>query len=144
MAASCARTLQLSSASAKSLLNNSSISSSSSLQSALASKATKFIGLASLKKPISTSKLSAQRLTFSRLPVELGGVLSVMPLHSVTASALFTSLLSLSNTSWGCLSEVHDRKSLDACLIWQDLQHLYSIYLQVPVRFKPDHTHGEN
>ena len=28
-----------------------------------------------------------------------------MPLHSVTASALLTSLLSLSNQSWGCLSE---------------------------------------
>ena len=40
-----------------------------------------------------------------RLPVELGGALSLMPLHSVTASALFTSLLSLNNVNWGCLSE---------------------------------------
>lgn len=41
-----------------------------------------------------------------RLPVELTGVqLSLMPLHSVTASALFTSLLSLHNHNWGCLSE---------------------------------------
>lgn len=40
-----------------------------------------------------------------RLPVELGGMLTVMPLHSITASALFTSLLSLSSHSWGCLSE---------------------------------------
>lgn len=40
-----------------------------------------------------------------RLPVELGGAQSLIPLHSATASALFTSLLSLHNTSWGCLSE---------------------------------------
>lgn len=41
-----------------------------------------------------------------RLPVELTGMQqSLMPLHSVTASALFTSLLSLHNHNWGCLSE---------------------------------------
>lgn len=40
-----------------------------------------------------------------RLPVELGGAQSLIPLHSATASALLTSLLSLHNTSWGCLSE---------------------------------------
>lgn len=45
-------------------------------------------------------------LCFSlRLPVELGGAQSLIPLHSATASALLTSLLSLHNTSWGCLSE---------------------------------------
>lgn len=40
-----------------------------------------------------------------RLPVGLGGAQSLIPLHSATASALLTSLLSLHNTSWGCLSE---------------------------------------
>lgn len=40
-----------------------------------------------------------------RLPVELAGAQSLIPLHSATASALFTSLLSLHNNSWGCLSE---------------------------------------
>lgn len=37
--------------------------------------------------------------------MELGGAVTLMPLHSATASALFTSLLSLHNQSWGCLSE---------------------------------------
>ncbi|KNA24953.1 hypothetical protein SOVF_011050 [Spinacia oleracea] len=41
----------------------------------------------------------------SRIPVELGGAQSLMPLHSATASALFNSLLSLHSQSWGCLSE---------------------------------------
>ena len=40
-----------------------------------------------------------------RVPVELAAAQSLIPLHSATASALFTSLLSLHNTSWGCLSE---------------------------------------
>ncbi|XP_018459182.1 protein NUCLEAR FUSION DEFECTIVE 6, mitochondrial [Raphanus sativus] len=46
-----------------------------------------------------------RRLTSSRIPVELSAGMSLIPLHSVTASALLTSLLSLSNQSWGCLSE---------------------------------------
>lgn len=37
--------------------------------------------------------------------MEMGGAVTLMPLHSATASALFTSLLSLHNQSWGCLSE---------------------------------------
>lgn len=40
-----------------------------------------------------------------RVPVELSAGVSLIPLHSVTASALLTSLLSLSNQTWGCLSE---------------------------------------
>lgn len=40
-----------------------------------------------------------------RVPVELSAGISLIPLHSVTASALLTSLLSLSNQNWGCLSE---------------------------------------
>ncbi|CAN6932920.1 unnamed protein product, partial [Brassica oleracea var. botrytis] len=53
----------------------------------------------------SSSRSSLRRLTSSRIPVELGAGMSLIPLHSVTASALLTSLLSLSNQSWGCLSE---------------------------------------
>ncbi|RID55163.1 hypothetical protein BRARA_G02441 [Brassica rapa] len=49
-----------------------------------------------------SSRSSLRRLTSSRIPVELS---AGMPLHSVTASALLTSLLSLSNQTWGCLSE---------------------------------------
>ncbi|KAL0800848.1 hypothetical protein Bca101_056023 [Brassica carinata] len=53
----------------------------------------------------SSSRSSLRRLTSSRIPVELSAGMSLIPLHSVTASALLTSLLSLSNQSWGCLSE---------------------------------------
>jgi hypothetical protein len=43
---------------------------------------------------------------FFRVPVQLAGSqVSLTPLHSATASALFTSLLSLHNNTWGCLSE---------------------------------------
>ncbi|CAH8337412.1 unnamed protein product [Eruca vesicaria subsp. sativa] len=53
-----------------------------------------------------SSRSSLRRLTSSRIPVELSAAgMSLIPLHSVTASALLTSLLSLSNQSWGCLSE---------------------------------------
>ncbi|XP_018444724.1 uncharacterized protein LOC108816656 [Raphanus sativus] len=48
---------------------------------------------------------ASRRLTSSRIPVELSAGMSLIPLHSVTASSLLTSLLSLSNQSWGCLSE---------------------------------------
>jgi hypothetical protein len=38
--------------------------------------------------------------------VQLAGAqVSLTPLHSATASALFTSLLCLHNNTWGCLSE---------------------------------------
>ncbi|XP_011098486.1 protein NUCLEAR FUSION DEFECTIVE 6, chloroplastic/mitochondrial [Sesamum indicum] len=41
----------------------------------------------------------------SRLPVELGCGESLMPLHSVTASALLNSMLSSKVGQWGFLSE---------------------------------------
>ncbi|KAI3776930.1 hypothetical protein L1987_46721 [Smallanthus sonchifolius] len=41
----------------------------------------------------------------SRLPVELGGMQSLMPLHSVTASALLKSMLGSEVGQWGSLSE---------------------------------------
>uniref|UniRef100_A0A2P2INA8 Uncharacterized protein MANES_13G030700 n=1 Tax=Rhizophora mucronata TaxID=61149 RepID=A0A2P2INA8_RHIMU len=103
------RTLQFSSASAKSLFTRSSTKATATTArttkaSPLASKSGNLSGF-SPSQPIPLSRSSLQNLTFSRLPVELGGALSLMPLHSVTASALFTSLLSLHNDNWGCLSE---------------------------------------
>ncbi|KAL2347311.1 hypothetical protein Fmac_001311 [Flemingia macrophylla] len=63
------------------------------------SHATKLNGFAS-------SSPQKRALSFSRLPVQLVGAhVSLTPLHSATASALFTSLLSLHNANWGCLSE---------------------------------------
>ncbi|OAY32599.1 uncharacterized protein LOC110629399 [Manihot esculenta] len=98
------RTLQFSSASARTLLARSpSSTSSKTIPSPFAPKASSLTGL--FPKSSSASRLSPHKLSFSRLPVELGGALSLMPLHSVTASALFTSLLSLHNDTWGCLSE---------------------------------------
>ncbi|KAJ9562530.1 hypothetical protein OSB04_007690 [Centaurea solstitialis] len=41
----------------------------------------------------------------SRLPVELGGMQSLMPLHSVTASALLNSMLSSEVGQWSSISE---------------------------------------
>ncbi|KAJ8773795.1 hypothetical protein K2173_008258 [Erythroxylum novogranatense] len=93
------RTLQFSSTSAKCILSNSTTYSSTS-----ASKVANFNGIFT-SRPCSVSRFSLQKLISSRFPVELGGALSLIPLHSVTASALFTSLLTLHNDKWGCLSE---------------------------------------
>ncbi|CAK9312341.1 unnamed protein product [Citrullus colocynthis] len=95
------KTLRISSSSARTLLHRSSSFTSASH---FVSKPTMSAGLPSAKPPAS-SRFSVQKLTNFRLPVELSSLQSLMPLHSVTASALFTSLLSLHNNSWGCLSE---------------------------------------
>ncbi|XP_022733938.1 uncharacterized protein LOC111287574 [Durio zibethinus] len=96
MAASCGRrTLQFYCASAKTILTHST--SSRAANNKLAAVFS--------PKPMSASRLSLRNLTSSRLPVELAAAVTLIPLHSVTASALFTSLLSLHNQSWGCLSE---------------------------------------
>ncbi|KAF7809287.1 protein NUCLEAR FUSION DEFECTIVE 6, chloroplastic/mitochondrial [Senna tora] len=96
MAATCARkTLQIASAQI------------SRRSSAFASDATKLSGFGSCRSA-SASRVATQRrsLSFSWLPKELASAqVSMMPLHSVTSAALFTSLLSLSNYKWGCLSE---------------------------------------
>ncbi|XP_022159141.1 protein NUCLEAR FUSION DEFECTIVE 6, chloroplastic/mitochondrial [Momordica charantia] len=102
MAACCTwKTLRMSSSSTRTLICRSSSSSSASH---FVSRPTKPTGLPSAK-PAASPRFSVQKLTNLRLPVELSSVQSLMPLHSVTASALFTSLLSLHNNSWGCLSE---------------------------------------
>ncbi|KAJ4823302.1 hypothetical protein Tsubulata_026952 [Turnera subulata] len=87
--------LQFSSASAKTLVNRSTTTSNTSTFTV---KTAKLNGLFP-SKPTSASPSSLGRLGFSRIPTELGGVLSLIPLHSVTASALSTSLLSLHGDS---------------------------------------------
>ncbi|CAN8235773.1 unnamed protein product [Cochlearia groenlandica] len=101
MAANVARrALQSSSSSSRILFGRSSATSS-------ASKIGKSAGIAfeNGSSSSSSSRSSLRRLTSSRIPVEMSAGISLIPLHSVTASALLTSLLSLSNQSWGCLSE---------------------------------------
>ncbi|KAK4780798.1 hypothetical protein SAY87_016904 [Trapa incisa] len=99
MAANCARrALELSSATARAFMSRPS-------STFFSSGASKLRGVSATKPGSSSSRLFSPQFTLGRLPVELGGVLTVMPLHSVTASALFTSLLSLSDCRWGCLSE---------------------------------------
>ncbi|KAK2374530.1 hypothetical protein P8452_47125 [Trifolium repens] len=92
MATNCARkSFRLASSSAKTLFSRRSSSSSN---------ANKFNASAFQTSPHKHS------LSYSWLPVQLAGAqVSLTPLHSATASALFTSLLSLHNNSWGCLSE---------------------------------------
>ncbi|CAN0924012.1 hypothetical protein LINGRAHAP2_LOCUS33904 [Linum grandiflorum] len=102
MAANGARRIFKSSSSSPASTLFSAASSVGRGTSPFASKASKFSGL-SPSKP--TSPLSFRGPAFSRLPVELGGALSLMPLHNATSSALLTSLLSLHSQSWGCLSE---------------------------------------
>ncbi|CAM8885787.1 unnamed protein product [Rhodiola kirilowii] len=95
MAASCSRrAVQLTSA----VLSRSS-------SPTLSSAAAKLRGVLGCAKPASSVPRSAfPKLKPSRSPVELGGVQSLMPLHSVTASALLNSLLS-SSATWSTLSE---------------------------------------
>ncbi|MCL7024698.1 hypothetical protein MKW94_002348 [Papaver nudicaule] len=72
--------------------------------SSAASGASKFGGFTtSTAKPTSTSRFFKSTFS-SRLPV-LGCAQSLMPLHSVTASALLTSKLSLKAGNWAWLSE---------------------------------------
>lgn len=51
------------------------------------------------------NELNLCRWGVYRLPVELASALSMMPLHSATASALLNSMLSSKVGSWGWLSE---------------------------------------
>uniref|UniRef100_A0A7N0TE04 Uncharacterized protein n=1 Tax=Kalanchoe fedtschenkoi TaxID=63787 RepID=A0A7N0TE04_KALFE len=77
--------------------------SSSPTSPSAVSAASKLRGLGCAKTP-AAPRSAFPRLKPSRLPVELGGVQSLMPLHSVTASALLNSLLA-STATWSSLSE---------------------------------------
>ncbi|KAA0064697.1 dual-specificity RNA methyltransferase RlmN isoform X1 [Cucumis melo var. makuwa] len=102
MAACCSwKTIPISSSSARALLHRPSSSPSASH---FVSIPTMSGGLHSAR-PAASSRFSVQRLTNFSLPVELASMQSLMPLRSVTASALFTSLLSFHNNSRRCLSK---------------------------------------
>ncbi|XP_042489362.1 protein NUCLEAR FUSION DEFECTIVE 6, mitochondrial-like isoform X1 [Macadamia integrifolia] len=99
MAANYARRTLLSSpASASKILSECRSSSSFVLG------ASKVGGFASTKP--TSARVSQHKLSlFSGFPMELGCAQSLMPLHSVTASALLTSMLFLKGGNWGWLSE---------------------------------------
>ncbi|XP_004514687.1 uncharacterized protein [Cicer arietinum] len=97
VAANCARkSFQIASSSAKTLISRRSTLPSSS-------NSTKF------NASFFQSSSPKRSLSNSWFPVQLAGAqVSLTPLHSATASALFTSLLSLHNNNWGCLSEADE------------------------------------
>ncbi|KAA8530247.1 hypothetical protein F0562_004956 [Nyssa sinensis] len=100
---SARRFLQRSTESARTLLSGSRRMKSSP---SVASGSSKLGGLAPTQSTPAFS-LSRQKHPFfsSRLPVELGCAASLMPLHSITASALLKSMLSSKVGQWSCLSE---------------------------------------
>ncbi|KAL2539064.1 hypothetical protein Adt_00042 [Abeliophyllum distichum] len=99
MASNCAiKFVQRSTSSAKTFLNR--IQSSPCV-------ATGPSKLSGLTPTTPASRVSPRHHAFfsSRLPVELSCGESLMPLHSVTASALLKSMLSSKVGQWGCVSE---------------------------------------
>ncbi|KAH1251731.1 hypothetical protein GmHk_05G014538 [Glycine max] len=71
------------------------------LQSVIAHNHNKFT-----KPSLSPVSLSAPRLSrTSRLPVELGCLESMMPFHSVVASARLVSSLSIESLGWGLVPQ---------------------------------------
>ncbi|KAG4398419.1 hypothetical protein GLYMA_08G037500v4 [Glycine max] len=74
------------------------------IQSVVAHNHNKFTKPSPLS-PLSLS-LSARRLSrTSRLPVELGSLESMMPLHSAVASARLVSSLSIESLGWGLVPQ---------------------------------------
>ncbi|KAK1259797.1 hypothetical protein QJS04_geneDACA010244 [Acorus gramineus] len=90
--ANCARRTFLSSVSPRTLL-----------RSLASSKSSPFTLLSKRKLPLNVSR--QYKICLYRLPLELGCVQSLMPLHSATASVLLNSMLSSKTGSWGWLSE---------------------------------------
>ncbi|XP_026400398.1 protein NUCLEAR FUSION DEFECTIVE 6, chloroplastic/mitochondrial-like [Papaver somniferum] len=91
-----------------------SFTKSSSAPPSFASGAAKFGGFTSTAKPTSTPRFLKSTFS-SRLPV-LGCAQSLMPLHSVTSSALLTSKLSLKAGNWAWLSEGYNQQMRRAWL----------------------------
>ncbi|XP_051115328.1 protein NONRESPONDING TO OXYLIPINS 2, mitochondrial isoform X4 [Andrographis paniculata] len=85
-------------------------SSISTLRSAMPKPASFNAGKSSTEfaRPAVTSKSAStplRRFSLSRTPVELGGVASLLPLHSVVAQSRMTSCLSLSSRNCRALSQ---------------------------------------
>ncbi|KAG0493508.1 hypothetical protein HPP92_004502 [Vanilla planifolia] len=78
----------------------------SAASSASTASMERFLSSHSISSSVS-SRFSRRVLpsSMSRLPVELSFVQSLLPLHSVTASALLISMLSVKPGSWAWLSE---------------------------------------
>ncbi|KAK9112568.1 hypothetical protein Scep_020087 [Stephania cephalantha] len=93
----------------RAIMSSSSATKCWSLASLLSSSssASAFTTATKLSGGLSSARISARFKPrfISRLPVELGCSQSLMPLHSVTASSLLTSMLSLKGGNWGWLSE---------------------------------------
>ncbi|XP_052196615.1 protein NUCLEAR FUSION DEFECTIVE 6, mitochondrial isoform X2 [Diospyros lotus] len=105
MASNSARSLfQRSTASARSIMSRNRTVQSP--PSSVASKQSNLGGLAP-SNPAAPSRFSRRHNLFfsTRLPVELSGGESLIPLHSATASALLRSMLSAKVSQWGCVSE---------------------------------------
>ncbi|KAL3640123.1 hypothetical protein CASFOL_015091 [Castilleja foliolosa] len=85
------------------------VSRSTSSAKSLLSRAQSHRSFPSVTSPLGgTARITPRRRPFfssSRLPVELGCSESLMPLHSVTASALLKSMLSSKVGQWSVLSE---------------------------------------
>ncbi|CAN6482845.1 unnamed protein product [Victoria cruziana] len=64
-------------------------------------------GMSSSSPSVARFSLLRRQSNISRLPRVLGPVSSLMPLHTATATALMTSMLSVKSRNWGWLSETH-------------------------------------
>ncbi|MED6219681.1 hypothetical protein PIB30_037993 [Stylosanthes scabra] len=84
-------------------------SSSSSARTLFSRRSSPLPKLNALPSSSSSRTCTQNRsFSFSRVQEPLAGasqLLSLTPLHTATASALFTSLLTLHNSNWGSLSE---------------------------------------
>ncbi|KAJ8451638.1 hypothetical protein Cgig2_018272 [Carnegiea gigantea] len=106
MASFCARARRTLQASDVSAARNAVSKLCTSKSSGRQGRASDLLGFVASTKQSSAPRFSLQKLfNSSRLPLALGCADSLMPLHSATASALFTSMLSLHSQRWGCLSE---------------------------------------
>ncbi|KVG81972.1 hypothetical protein Ccrd_026176 [Cynara cardunculus var. scolymus] len=75
----------------------------------------------SFVKSTSNPQVSSSSRRFSRLPVELSALITMMPLHSAIASACLKSGLSLESESWGLVPQeisMHHVSTNYDCMKW--------------------------